>query len=184
MSMWLNLAKVSPELLTEIRAEPDLLDSIFFDEDDLPDGLSLQSDVFGCDYRTLSAIAEFTAEQVQPGVDWRERYIWLRRATGDNEADHLVGYEFTYGPAFTLAPTDVQRVAEGLASEEWSYEDDDEDLEELDPLDATDIDEDDDDDFDEGDDEDDDQEYEDFVDLVPFFAAAAREGKAIVGGVS
>jgi hypothetical protein len=62
MSMWLNLAKVSPDLLVEIRSRPELLD----------------------------------------------RYVWLRQATGDDERDYLSGYEFTYGPAFALAATDVR----------------------------------------------------------------------------
>src|SRR5512139_3251716 len=124
MSMWLNLAKVSPELLTEIRADPELLEAIFFEEDELPDGVSIRFDVFGCDYRTLSAVAEAVAKMEDPGADWRDHFVWLSRATGDNEADHLDGYEFTYGPAFTLAPADVRLVAEGMAAEDWSYEDD------------------------------------------------------------
>jgi len=167
--MWLTLAKVNPGLFAEIRANPDLLDAIFFDEDDRPAGLDERSDVFGCDYRTLSAVAEGCAEADEAGVDWREHYAWLARATGENEADHLPGYDFTYGPAFAFAPTDVQRVAEGLAEESWSL--DEEDARELSGNNSDEEDE-------------DDPEFDDFIDLVPFFAAAAREGKAVVGGIS
>ena len=167
--MWLSLAKVNPGLFAEIRANPDLLDAIFFDEGDRPDGLNERSDVFGCDYRTLSAVAEGCAEAEEAGTDWREHYAWLARATGEDEADHLPGYEFTYGPAFAFTAADVQRVAEGLAEESWSLDEDD-----VRELAGT-----------GGDEEDGDEpEFDDFIDLVPFFSAAAREGKAIVGGIS
>jgi hypothetical protein len=106
------------------------------------------------------------------GTDWREYYAWLARATGENEADHLPGYEFTYGPAFAFTSADVQPMADGLAEESWSLDEDDarelsgtgeEEEEEEDGVEP---------------------EFDDFIDLVPFFAAAAREGKAIVGGIS
>jgi hypothetical protein len=172
MSMWLGLAKVNPELFAEIQANPHLLDAIFFDEGDRPAGLDERSDVFGCDYRTLSAVAEACAEVDEAGTDWREYYAWLARATGENESDHLPGYEFTYGPAFAFTSADVQRMADGLAEESWSLDEDDarelsgtgeEEEEEEDGVEP---------------------EFDDFIDLVPFFAAAAREGKAIVGGIS
>jgi hypothetical protein len=165
MSMWLGLAKVNPELFAEIQANPHLLDAIFFDEGDRPAGLDERSDVFGCDYRTLSAVAEACAEVDEADADWREHYGWLARATGENEADHLPGYEFTYGPAFAFMPADVQRLADGLATESWSLDEDD--AREL-----------------SGTGSDDEEKFDDFVDLVPFFAAAASEGKVIVGGIS
>jgi hypothetical protein len=180
MSMWLNLAKVSPDLLAQIRARPDLLDNLFFDEEaDPPAGVDLRVDLFGCDYRTLTAIAEGMASQEAPGTDWRETYVFLRRATGDDERDHLQGYEFTYGPAFALGTDDVLAVHRGLSDEGWDFDGDDldDDEDELVPFDEDEGDPDDDSD-------DDNPEYEDFDELVPFFAAAAREGKAIVGGVA
>lgn len=186
--MWLNLAKVSPDLLADIRVRPDLLDALFFDEaGDPPAGFDPRSDVLGCDYRTLSAVAEGMAAQEEPGVDWREKYVWLRRATGDNEADMVADYEFTYGPAFAFDPATVQAVLDGLNDEGWAFDDLDMTPEELEAagIDLTDDAEDVDADDDDGDDDDiDKHEYDDFVDLVPFFAAAAREGKAIVGGIA
>jgi hypothetical protein len=162
MSMWLSLAKVNPELLADIKANPDLLDAIFFNDGDRPAGLDERSDVFGCDYRTLSAVAEGCAEAEGAGDDWRAHFVWLARATGENEADHMSGYEFAYGPAFAFDPADVQLVAEGMAREDWSPPADDA----REPA---------------GEDE---PEFDDFLDLVPFFTAAVTEGKAIVGGIS
>ena len=60
-------------------------------------------------------------------------------------------------------------MADGLAEESWSLDEDD-----ARELSGT------------GEEEEDgdEPEFDDFIDLVPFFAAAAREGKAIVGGIS
>jgi hypothetical protein len=63
-------------------------------------------------------------------------------------------YEFCYGPGFVLDPAAVVRVAEGLAAEGWGA---DGAIGEV-------LDED--------------------EDLGRFYAAAAREGKAVIGGVS
>jgi hypothetical protein len=195
MSMWLNLAKVSPDLLAEIRERPDLLDTLFFDDGvDPPAGFDLRADVFGCDYRTLTAIAQGMAAQEAPGSDWRDTYVFLRRATGEEERDHLADYEFTYGPAFAIGVDDVLTVHRGLSAEGWDFDEDDEDADEDDDvlLSFDDDDDDDEDDEEEDDGEDDENdadadelapEYDDVDELVPFFAAAAREGKAIVGGV-
>ena len=181
MSMWLNLAKVSPDLLAEIQERPDLLDTLFFDEGvDPPAGFDLRADVFGCDYRTLTAIAQGMAAQEAPGSDWRDTYVFLRRATGEEERDHLADYEFTYGPAFAIGVDDVLTVHRGLSAEGWDFDEDDD--EDDDALLSFDEDDEDDEDVDE-DGEDLAPEYDDVDELVPFFAAAAREGKAIVGGV-
>jgi hypothetical protein len=193
MSMWLSLAKISPEVLAEIRERPDLLDALFFEEaEELPEGVSRTSDMLGCDYLTLSAVADAKAREEFGVDDWREHLTWLVRATGEDEAEVLEGYEFTYGPAFVLTAPAVVEVAEGLAAEGWDFTDLDLAFEELDedelgsddapdgngaPPEPNEQDEDEDED-------EDDPEYDDFVDLLPFFAAAAREGKAIVGGIS
>jgi hypothetical protein len=183
MSMWLNLAKVSPALLTEIRADPALLDRLFFeDEAGVPDGVTARADIFGCDYRTLVAVAEAKAVDAgADGDDWNDSQPWLARATGDDTGNLIEEYEFTYGPAYYFDADEVRAVHDGLVAEGWVFPDDmfDEYEEEPDlPPDgavAT---------TDEADDEDSEYEYDDFVDLVPFFAAAVREGKAIVGGVN
>ena len=173
--MWLNLAKVTPALLAEIRERPALLDVLFLDEGaDLPDGFDERRDVFGCDYRTLSAVAEAMADQERPGADWRDLYPWLRRATGDEGADHLTAYEFTYGPAFLLTVEDVVTVHRGLTEEGWAFVDDVDDLDAALPDDArpdTGSDNIDDDEID-----DEQYEFDDFDEIVPFFAAAVREG--------
>jgi hypothetical protein len=189
MSMWLSLAKISPEVLAEIRERPDLLDALFFEEDDpLPEGVSRTADMLGCDYLTLSAVADAKARDEFGADDWREHLTWLVRATGEDGDSVLEGYEFGYGPAFVLTVPEVVEVAEGLAAEGWDFTDLDLTFEELDEDELGSDDapdgngaagEPDDDDDDE-----DDPEYDDFVDLLPFFAAAAREGKAIVGGIS
>jgi hypothetical protein len=169
MSMWLNLAKVSPALLAEIRTRPDLLDALFFEESSGIEGFDPHADVLGCDYRTLSAIAEAMAGHDDPALDWRDQYPGLSRATGEADVEYLDGYEFTYGPAFAIAPEDLPAVLESLVAEDWTYDDLDE-LEEGD-TDAAEA------------DEDDELMYGDVEDLVPFFEAAAREGKAVVGGI-
>jgi hypothetical protein len=186
MSMWLNLAKVSPALLTEIRADPALLDRLFFEDDaGLPDGVTARTDIFGCDYRTLIAVAEAKAvDGGADGSDWNDTQPWLARATGDDTENLIEEYEFTYGPAYFLEADEVRAVHDGLVAEGWVFPEDllDEDTlgEDGDEPDAgqsaTGP-------ADEGDEEDSEYEYDDFVDLVPFLAAAVREGKAVVGGV-
>jgi hypothetical protein len=64
------------------------------------------------------------------------------------------GYEFGYGPPFVLGPVQVKVVAQGLAGEGWGFG-------------AARA----------------DGAYEGFEALGPFYAAAALEGKAVVGGV-
>ncbi|MBB4705258.1 hypothetical protein [Sphaerisporangium siamense] len=79
-------------------------------------------------------------------------------AIGEIGENDIEGYEFGYGPAFVLDPAQVAAVAKGLMGEGWGF-----DPAQRDP---------------EGD------AYEGFEGLGPFYAAAARDGKASVGGVS
>ncbi|WP_433256089.1 hypothetical protein ACQPYK_16355 [Streptosporangium sp. CA-135522] len=158
MSMWLNLAKIDVELLESVRADPDLIGEIFFDNGQAPAGFRPETDMFGCDYRTLNAVAEGRAEAERESAQWRECYPWLMAATGENGENDVEGYEFDYGPAFVLDPGQVTMVAQGLMGEGWGFG-----AARRDAADGAD---------------------EGFEDLGPFYAAAAREGKAIVGGVS
>ncbi|WP_431971013.1 hypothetical protein [Nocardia sp. bgisy134] len=161
MSMWLELAKIEPSLLEEMREKPELIHTVFFSENDsapLPGGLRRVADFYGYDYRTLSAIAEGRAEAEKGTADWRDAYPWLARATGDH-CDVIAGYEFCYGPAFVLTPNEVRQVTEGLVAEGWV-------------LGTTVA------------DWDEENEDDEFEDLCPYFAAAAAEGKAVIGGVS
>jgi hypothetical protein len=151
MSMWLNLAKISPELMREIRERPELIEVLFFDED-LP-GFDSERDVYGYDYRLLNDIADGRAK-AEGETDWRTVYTWMAEATGESGAE-LEGYEFAYGPAFLLDPSRVARVAKGLMGEGWGFKARSQHA-----------------------------DYEEFDDLGPFFAAAVREGKAVVGGIS
>jgi hypothetical protein len=172
MSMWLNLAKVSPDLLAEIRARPDLFDRLFFeDESGLPDGVTARTDILGCDYLTINALAESLARESGVDPEWRTGLPWLARAVGDDPPHAIDEYEFCYGSGFYVEPGEVAAIRDGLISEGWPTPDDlaDDDADE------------DDDAVEEAEDA---YEYDDFVHLIPFFDAAAREGKAIVGGVS
>lgn len=145
--MWLNLAKLSPTQLEQVRGDPQLLDGIFFEDGEVPDDFQEESDVFGTDYRTLSAIAEAME------IDLEDGESWLSRATGNGIGSEL-DFEFTYGDGFLLSPDDVKQIASGLAKEPWAEEagkvDDDENL----------------------------------PGLLRFFAAAARQNRGIVGGIS
>ncbi|MFF5207810.1 hypothetical protein [Streptosporangium sp. NPDC000396] len=158
MSMWLNLAKIDVELLESVQADPDLIGEIFFDDGQAPAGFQPETDMFGDDYRTLDAIAKGRAETEHGTAEWKECYPWLAAATGENGENDVDGYEFDYGPAFVLDPGQVAAVAQGLMGEGWGFS-----TAQRDTADGA---------------------YEGFEDLGPFYAAAAREGKAIVGGVS
>jgi hypothetical protein len=156
--MWLTLAKVSPELLAAIRVQPGLVEPLFFDpEEDDP---------------TAAPPDGFDPASDTFGYDYRTLTM-LAEAQAEESGDpapfedqdtwlckaaHGTGtelpYEFCYGIGFVLEPADVVRVAEGLASEGWG---------EGGPIGEI-LDED--------------------EDLGRFYAAAAREGKAVIGGVS
>jgi hypothetical protein len=126
MSMWLELAKLTPADLEKVRADPQRLDPVFFEEEgEALDELDPEADVFGTDYRTLSAIAEAME------IDLDDGESWLSRATGNGIGSELA-FDFTYGPGFLLTPDEVQQVAAGLSAEGWAdaaaVEDDDENL--------------------------------------------------------
>ncbi|MFI6796144.1 hypothetical protein [Streptosporangium canum] len=158
MSMRLKLAKIDVELLESVRANPDLIGTIFFNGGQAPAGFQRETDMFGDDHRTLSALAEARAEAEHETVRWRKCYPWLAAATGENGQNDVEGYEFGYGPAFVLDPGQVTAVAQGLMGEGWGFGAARRNAAE--------------------------GAHEGFEDLGPFYAAAAREGKAIVGGVS
>lgn len=161
MSMWLDLVKIDPALLAEIRTSPQLIDALF-DEDDIPAPLTTAvhrtADFFGHDYRLLAELAEDRAKVERNTADWHTAYPWLARATG-HDCPTVEAYDFGYGPAHFLTPDEVARVAEGLRAEHWSP-----------GARAT--------HWDPG------AEDRDLTELVPFFAKAAQEGKAVLGGVS
>ncbi|MFK0160663.1 hypothetical protein ACIQVK_52585 [Streptomyces sp. NPDC090493] len=119
-----------------------------------------RADSYGCDHRILSTIAEGRAEAEEGTTDWTKAYPWLARSTGHGcAAVEEKEYESGYGPAFVLTPDEVRQVAEGLMAEGWATTG-------TTAADWT-------------------GESEDhgLEDLGPFFAAAAAEGKAVIGGV-
>ena len=128
MSMWLNLVKLAPAELERVKAKPDLLENVFFDDGEVPlAGYSEETDVFGTDYRTLSAIAE----AMEDGESLEDQESWLAKSAGNGIGDD-VDYEFTYGSAYALSPDEVKQIAAGFAAEAWYAEiaddDDDENL--------------------------------------------------------
>ncbi|MEV7008860.1 hypothetical protein [Streptosporangium sp. NPDC051022] len=156
--MWLNLAKIDAELLESVRAAPDLIGTLFSDDGRAPAGFRHGIDVFEDDYRTLAAVAEGRAEAEHGTTRWGGCYPWLAAATGEDGENDVEEYELGYGPVFILDPGRVAEVARGLMGEGWGFATARRGAAE--------------------------EAYEGFEDLGPFYAAAAREGKAVVGGVS
>ncbi len=107
MSMWLSIVRVTPESFKEIKRSPDLLDPIFFDEDQATlNRLGIEaSHSCGIDYLSLSGAYEAMAE-----------------ATGEEVGDDIIeedlgpikelDYDAGYGPAFYLDPEQVKTVRE------------------------------------------------------------------------
>ncbi|GII60351.1 hypothetical protein Skr01_04360 [Sphaerisporangium krabiense] len=156
--MWLNLAKIDGELLESVRAKPDLIGAIFSEDGQAPAGLPSETDMFGYDYQAFSVIAEARAEAEHEGEGWRTCYPWFAAAIGETGENDIEEYEFGYGPAFVLDPAQVAAIAKGLMAEGWGFG-----ATRQSPGSGA---------------------YEGFEDLGPFYAAAARDGKAVVGGVS
>ncbi|MDR6980776.1 hypothetical protein J2X68_007518 [Streptomyces sp. 3330] len=160
MSMWLALVKIDPAMLSAVRERPELTGALFF-EDDVPEplvsGVHPTGDCFHYDYRLLSDMAEGRSEAEEGTPKWHTAYPWLARATGEN-CSTVEGSELGYGPAHFLTPHEVGQVAAGLAGEHWTSR------ASAPHWDAE-------------------AEDRDFDDIVPFFARAAAEGKAILGGV-
>jgi hypothetical protein len=161
MSMWLALAKVSPDTLESARTRPEILRAIFFGGS-RPAGMG-DDDMYGTEYDIVDEIARQIAAEDHGSDDWKSSYPWLRRAIGDRLADgaeHLE-FRFTYGRAFALPAAVVAQVAVGLAEEGWLST-----AEANDPNSTA------------------QQKYGYMLGVAPFYAAADRAGMAIVGGVS
>ncbi|WP_344491732.1 hypothetical protein [Nonomuraea monospora] len=155
MSMRLNLAKIEGALLASMRVNPaTLIGAVFLDDGRARQGFSREADMFVDDYRTLIAVAEGRAEAEHGTVRWKKCYPWLATATGESGENDVAGSVLGYGPAFVLDPAEVTAVAQGLVGEGWGAG----------KVRAG--------------------RFEGFEALVPFYVEAARQGKAIVGGVS
>lgn len=111
MSMWLNYAKLSPSTFEKAKKTPSLVESLFFSEAGAarPADFDSEADVFGEDYRTISAVTEAMDEAGVP-------HEWLDKAMGDGAGDELA-YEFCYGPGFALSPAEVKTIAKELGKE-------------------------------------------------------------------
>ena len=99
MSMWVTLARVTPQLLDRIAKQPDILNEIFFDEKEPAiDDFDRESDVYGEDYRHMFVpYFEEVAEE----------------AGGDPDDFE---YDFCYGPAMYHDPKTVRTIADEWAS--------------------------------------------------------------------
>ncbi|MEU1721195.1 hypothetical protein [Nonomuraea sp. NPDC005692] len=117
-------------------------------------GLPLETDLFADDHRSLTAIAEGRAEAEHGTARWRQCFPWLAAATGEDGANDMAGCEVGYGPPFALDPAQVAAVSRGLAEEGWKFG--------AGHAGGA---------------------YEGLEALAPFYAAAAREGRAVVGAV-
>lgn len=189
MSIYLSLAKISPELLATVRANPDLLEHIFFGLGNeeaaraaLPADFDRDRDVIGID--NFEEVIDQAAGSYQ---QFRRLDTWLAKAAqGTGE---VLDCGFRYWGAFLLDPATVAQIAGGLptaitaaraaaarrpdqvverdqqrADDARYYGDrEDDDLDDLD------------DEFGEGYDE-------NLDDLNAFYKRAAREGKAVIGG--
>ncbi len=110
--MWLNVVALSSDALAKVQKSPDLLEKLWFDDDEAATKATADlgvapADVSGLDYLSLSGALEAMAE-----------------ATGDDEAEPDFGatgeldYDAGYGPAEYLAPTDVKAAMENTT---WSF---------------------------------------------------------------
>ncbi len=119
--MFLNLAKVSEQTLSKIVESPAMLEALFFEEGaNLPPDYNAEADEFGMDYRSLSALAEAMAKE----VELEEQDTWIAKALGNAFGKEL-DYEFCYGGGFYLTPLEVKQVAAGLKEEGWHSDGDD-----------------------------------------------------------
>lgn len=123
--MWVNLARVSPDLLGQIIKKPELLDAMLFeDQDPKIEGFNQDSDVFGEDYRHMFVpYFEHVAEEAGDDPDdfdsseTVQKDPMYRSICGDGEIE----YDFCYGPAMYNNPSEVQEIAkvwDGVFSKE------------------------------------------------------------------
>jgi hypothetical protein len=156
MSMWVNLARVSPDLLGQIIKKPALLDAMLFeDEDPKIEGFDQDGDVFGEDYRHMFVpYFEHLAEAAGDDPDdfdsseSVQKDPIYRGISGDEEID----YDFCYGPAMYNTPGVVQEIANS-----WEGDFSKKDLADTERMDVA---------------------------LYLFYKEAAEQGRAIICGIS
>ncbi|MEV6302571.1 hypothetical protein AB0M02_24370 [Actinoplanes sp. NPDC051861] len=116
MSMSLCLVKLSPAIAHRIETTPDLLEQLWFaDEEDEPAAdpdpelaaLDRDRDTLFEDYLGLSR--EIGDE---PGT-----YPWMRRALQGTGTD--IDFDFGYGNGFVVTAQEAAEIANGLADEGW-----------------------------------------------------------------
>jgi len=108
MSMWLSLARVSPESLATIRANPDLLDILFFEVDAKAAarlGVAPEH-CCGVDFLSLSAAHEAMAEAM--GEDAPDDVL-----EADLDPTGELDFDAGYGPGFFLDPAATKAALEG-----------------------------------------------------------------------
>ncbi|MEV0394468.1 hypothetical protein [Polymorphospora rubra] len=156
MSMWLMLAKVSPELLATLRARPALTEELFDGPDEPPAGFDGNRDLFGTDYRILREVAAAVWQEVPGSAEDRS---WLFYAV--HGSDDVLDVEIGYGQPSVLDAAEVARIAADLTGVSGPGPDADGAVGEPDEAGA-----------------------DDDLDIGDFFVAAAREGKALVMAVT
>jgi len=111
MSMWLNVAVLSETGFKKLEKQSELLDGLFFSEDEAGEQAALDSlgmkeaDVGGCDYLSVSAAGEAMAE-----LDGEEADEPDFGASGE------LDFEAGYDSAFFIAPKN----AKALSNETWT----------------------------------------------------------------
>jgi hypothetical protein len=118
MSMTYCLAKITPELLSTVRAQPELARTLLLDDGPPLPSFDRSGDTLSDDWRTLGEVTEaYAAARGRPG-EFKSLGTWLYMAVDGAEGEQL-GFSLTYGPAWALGPERVVDVAEGLQAE-WA----------------------------------------------------------------
>ncbi len=125
MSMWLSFVRVSPATFKKIKANPDVLESVFFGEGKKDkkalDALGIDQDKHsaGLDYLVLSdafeAMSQDDSEEETPEEDEEgegERPDGDEPVIADLAPTGTLSYDAGYDEAFYLAPAAVKRAVE------------------------------------------------------------------------
>jgi hypothetical protein len=116
MSMTYCLARITPELLATVRAQPELARTLLLDDGPPLPSFDRSGDTLSDDWRTLGEVAEaYAAARGRPG-EFKSLGTWLYKAVDGADGEQL-GFSLTYGPVWALGPDRVVEVAQGLKAE-------------------------------------------------------------------
>lgn len=113
--MWVSIARVSADSFAKIKAEPTLLDALFFDSDDASEEalsrLGIDGEhIAGFDYRLALEALEGMAEAEGTELDDDDDPVLADLAVS-GELDYDAGY----GPAFYITPKAAARAVDSIA---------------------------------------------------------------------